>query len=125
MRSRSFLFTIVAMSLLTGLALAADVSGKWVYSMPTRDGGTREGSLTLKAGGATVTGSVTGMRGNIQEITNGKIDGDTLTFDVKAQFQDNTVVMHYKGVVAGGEIKFSVQREGADRAREFTAKRAK
>jgi hypothetical protein len=65
------------------------------------------------------------MRGNEQPISNGKVDGDNVSFDVKVQFQDNTFVMHYKGVASGDEIKFSVKREGGDQTREFTAKRAK
>jgi hypothetical protein len=125
MRKRTVLFAILAMALLTGFALAADVSGKWVAQMPGRDGGTREVPMTFKADGAKLTGTVAGMGGET-EITDGKVDGDKISFTVKREFNGNSFVMTYKGVVAGDEIKFSVLREGGDQpAREFSAKRAK
>ena len=58
-------------------------------------------------------------------ITDGKVDGDTVTFSVTREMGGNTVKQNYTGKVAGDEIKFSVVREGGQgQAREFTAKRS-
>ena len=38
--------------------------------------------------------------------------------------EDMKIRVEYKGKIAGDEIKFTVQREGADQTREFTAKRS-
>jgi len=104
--------------------LAADVDGKWVASVPGRDGQTREVTYNLKADGDKLTGTVSGMRGDM-EITDGKIDGDKISFKTKIEFSGNSVVMNYQGVVSGDELKLTQMREGRDQSREFTAKRAK
>lgn len=113
-------------------AFAADVSGKWTAEMPARGGGNGGGrggqamtqTITLKADGDTLTGSISGRMGETQ-ISNGKIDGDTVKFDVVREFNGNSMTMHYTGAISGDQINFKVQREGGDApAREFTAKRA-
>jgi hypothetical protein len=112
--------------LLAGLAMAADVTGKWTASAPGRGGQTREVTYDLKAEGNTLTGTMTGFRGQDLTITDGKIDGDNISFKTKMEFNGNEMIMNYKGVVSGDEIKFTQEREGGSgRAREFTAKRAK
>jgi hypothetical protein len=102
-------------------AFAADVTGKWSAEVPGRDGQTRTQTFNLKADGDKLTGTVSGMGGE-REITNGKVSGDTITFDVKFEAQGNSRTMNYTGKVSGGEIKFNVT--GGQRNREFTAKRA-
>jgi hypothetical protein len=124
MRIRTILPGAIVFLILTALAMAADVTGKWTYQMPTRDGGTRDASMTLKQDGSNLTGSVSGFRGQEQPISDGKVDGNNVAFNVKVQFQENSFVMHYKGVASDDEIKFTVEREGGQ-AREFTAKRAR
>ena len=45
---------------------------------------------------------------------------------MKRTMGDNTMVMSYKGTVAGDEIKFTMSVEGADRPpRDFVANRVK
>lgn len=116
---------IVAM-LLAGIAMAADVTGKWVATVAGRDGQTREVVYNLKADGDKLTGTTTGFRGQEMQLSDGKIDGDNISFVTRAEFNGNTMVMNYKGKISGDEIKFTQQREGSDQPpREFTAKRAK
>jgi hypothetical protein len=106
-------------------AMAANASGKWVAQVPGRDGQTREQTFNLKAEGDKLTGTVSGRQGDVA-ITDGKVKGDEVSFDVTMKFQDRDVKMTYKGKVEGDEIKFTRQREGSDRpAAAFTAKRAK
>lgn len=107
------------------MSFAADVTGKWVASVPGRDGQTRDIAYNLKADGDKLTGTTTGFQGREIELSDGKIDGDNISFKTKIEFNGNTMVMVYKGVVSGDEIKFTQQREGAEQSRQFTAKRAK
>lgn len=110
--------------LLTLTALAADVTGKWTAEMPGRGGQTREATFTFKVDGGTLTGTVGGMRGE-RPISDGKIEGDQISFTQTLEFNGNTIKLLYKGTVAGDQIKFTRTREGGQgRTREFTAKRA-
>jgi hypothetical protein len=117
----SLCFVFAALS----MAWAADVTGKWVAQVPGRDGQTRETTFNLKAEGEKLTGTVSGMRGD-NEITDGKISGDEISFAVKLSIQGNEITLLYKGKVAGDEIKFTRSRQGGEQpGLEFTAKRAK
>ena len=123
-RSVLFLSACVVLMMAT-LALAADVSGKWVAQVPGRGGQTRETTFNFKAEGAKLTGTVSGMQGD-NPISDGKIAGDEISFSVKVSFNGNDVTLLYKGKVSGDEIKFVRTREGGNNpGQEFTAKRAK
>jgi hypothetical protein len=106
-------------------AAGADVSGKWTASVPGRNGQTRDQTFTFKADGETLTGSVSGMQGAEIPISDGKIAGSNISFNVTMNFQGNEVKLKYEGAVAGDEIKFTRSREGSDQKQEFTAKRVK
>jgi hypothetical protein len=116
-------FRLVLLSCALALAaFAADVTGKWTYEMQGRNGA-MTGTLNLKADGGNLTGTVSG-RGGDTEISDGKIDGDAVSFTVVREFNGNKVTMKYTGTVSGEGIKFKVVSEGTDRpAREFTAKK--
>jgi hypothetical protein len=120
MKIRLFMLSCV----LAVAAYAADATGKWTAEVPGRGGNTMTTNITLKADGSNLTGSVSGRNGDTA-IANGKVDGDTVTFDVTRETQNGAMTMHYTGKVAGDEIKFKVERQGGEgQAREFTAKRA-
>jgi hypothetical protein len=119
------LTVVCALLLMTGLAMAADVTGKWVAQVPGRGGETREVVYNLKSSGGTLTGTTTGMGGQEVQLSDGKIDGDNISFSIKMERNGNAMVMLYKGKVSGDEIKFTQQREGSENVREFAAKRAK
>ena len=82
-------------------------------------------TFNLKADRSTLTGTMSTMRGE-QEISNGKIDGDNISFNVVFNMQGNEMKMVYKGKVEGDQIKFSRERDGGGggRKQEFVAKRA-
>jgi len=112
------------LSLLAFAAWAADVTGKWTAQVPGRGGQTREATFNLKADGNTLTGTVSGPRGEA-EISDGKIDGDHISFTQTLEFGGNTVKLIYQGTVSGDEIKFTRTREGGDGpGQQFVAKRA-
>jgi hypothetical protein len=117
-------FPIAAMAILLAMtAAAADVAGKWVGNMPTRDGQTRETTFELKASGDKLSGTMSGPQGAI-DIQDGKISGGDISFKVSFDAGGNTIVILFTGTVSGGEIKFTRKREGADQSQQFTAKKA-
>jgi len=98
---------VVALVALFALTLsAADVTGKY-KTVTTTPQGTREGTLTLKADGEKLTGSVSGRAGDT-EIAEGKVSGDDVSFVVVRNFGGNEMKMKYTGKLAGKEIKFQV-----------------
>ena len=60
------------------------------------------------------------------EILDGKVENDILTFYVWTG-RDRPVKAHYKGMLSGDEIKFTVTGGSSEQGapKEFTAKRAK
>ncbi len=122
----SLLVAGLALALITVVqAAGADVSGKWTAQVPGRNGQTREQTFTFKADGEKLTGSVSGMQGNQMDISDGKISGNDISFNVTMNFNGNEMKMSYKGTVSGDEIKMTRSREGSDQKQEFTAKRDK
>lgn len=111
------LFLLAAFS-----AVAADVNGKWVSEMKTRDGQVRTSTFEFKADGEKLTGTVSGARGSA-EISEGKISGDDISFVVARKFQDREFRMQYKGKVTGDEIHFEVNF-GGEQTFKVTAKKA-
>jgi hypothetical protein len=107
---------------------AADVTGKWTAEMQGRNGNTMTMTMNLKADGDKLTGTVSGGRGGEAEISDGKIDGDNISFKVVREFNGNQMTSVYKGKVDGDTIHFSMTMEGGPmgggHAREFDAKRA-
>lgn len=115
---------LAVLSLLVSVAVfAADVNGKWVAQMQGRGGQTMEMTFNFTASGDSLTGTITTQRGE-SKISDGKINGDEISFTQEVEFNGNQMKFLYKGKVAGEEIKFTRQREGGDRTQEFTAKKA-
>ena len=105
------------------VAAAADVSGTYKAEMNTQRG-PQNLTITLKADGGSLTGTLANARGEVP-ISDGKVDGNNISFNVVRKFQDNEVTMKYKGVVDGDTIKFTqtVNFNGNERTQEFTAKK--
>jgi hypothetical protein len=122
---KRILFLLALTGLIAGLALAADISGKWTAQVPGRDGTPREQIFNFKVEGDKLTGTLAGGQGGDAPISEGKVSGDNISFVVVREFNGNTMKFTYTGVVAGDEIK--MKREGGQggQAREFVAKRAK
>jgi len=81
-------------------------------------------TMMLKADGDKLTGTVSGMQGRENPISDGKVKGDEISFTVSAETPNGTMKTNYTGKLSGDELKMKGQREGADRTQEFTAKRA-
>jgi hypothetical protein len=107
MTLRKFLMAAMVVCMMTVVAVAASIDGKWTGEMQTPNG-TRPVTFTFTADGTTLNGSTTGRNGEVK-ITNGKIDGDNVSFDVVREMNGNTMTTHYTGTVSGGELKLKVQ----------------
>jgi hypothetical protein len=111
------LFVTTLLLVVAFVAVAADVTGKWTYQQPGRGGGDPVPvTITLKADGAKLTGTVPGFgrggaAGTPSEITNGKVDGDKIYFEVKRAGRDGSeTVTKYEGTVSGDDLKLTVTR---------------
>jgi hypothetical protein len=113
---------LVGFALAALAALGANVDGKWVYEMQGRDGQKMERSMTLKAEGDKLTGTMAGRQGD-RPIENGTIKGDEFSFDMTMNMGGESRKMTYKGKVVGDELKLTIDTPGGPR--EITAKRAK
>jgi hypothetical protein len=130
--TKKLLFVTTILLVVAIAAFAADVSGKWTYEQPGRGGGPgRPVTITLKQDGSKLTGSVPGMgRGDNPppptEITNGRVEGDKVSFEVVREFNGNKMVSKYEGTVSGDEMKLKVTRDTQNGpvTNDVTAKRS-
>src|SRR5665213_3621343 len=94
-------------ALSTVMALAADVTGTWKgEANPNGKGGPP--TFTLKQDGSSLTGTTAG-RGGDTAISNGKVDGDKVYFEVTREMGGNSVTTKYKGTVEGATMKLSME----------------
>ena len=119
---------VVAAGLATFSLLAGDVTGKWTAEMQGPNGNTRTVTMNLKADGSKLTGTVSGGRGGDAEISDGKVDGNDISFSVVREFNGNKMTSNYKGKVDGDVIHFNIKMEGGPMGnmpeRQFDAKKA-
>jgi hypothetical protein len=113
---------LLVFSLLAIAVFAADVSGKWTADVQGRGGNSITVTFNLKADGNNLTGTVSGPRGETN-ISNGKVDGDNVSFDLVREFNGNTMTSHYTGTLTGDTLNLKVQGPRGN-TRELSAKRA-
>jgi hypothetical protein len=101
-------------------ALAADFNGKWSGEVQGRNG-MQTVTFDFHVDGATLTGKITTPRGET-DITDGKVDGDNISFTQKLSFNGNDITINYTGKADGDTIKFTRQA-GERPAVDFVAKR--
>jgi hypothetical protein len=123
MNYRKLLATAAALALLPLAALAADISGTWTTSFDSQVG-VQSYTYTFVVKGTAVTGTFKSANGE-GAITEGKLEGDKLTFVENMNYQGQALKITYSGtVVSADEIKFS-RDVGGQGGETFTAKRAK
>jgi hypothetical protein len=106
-------------------ALAADISGNW---KATAEGpnGSMQRTFTFKVDGNKVTGETTSSMLGKSAITDGKVEGDTVTFSITADLGGNQMKIDYKGKIAADEIKLtSTSSANGGQSIEWVAKRDK
>jgi len=119
--SRFLLFAVLALLVATP-AFSADITGTWTASFDTQVG-VQNYTYTFKVEGNKLTGRAKSQNGDT-EITEGKVDGDTVTFVENLNYQGMPLRIAYTGKISGDEIKLT--RKVADVAtEELVAKRSK
>jgi len=120
---------------------AADVTGKWVAQVTGQNGNQQQVTFNLKADGNTLTGTVTGGGGGgrggrrggggggnaqAREISDGKIDGDNVSFSVKTEANGQTRVTTYTGTISGDTLQLKQSRQGRNgtQTADLSAKRS-
>jgi hypothetical protein len=116
MRNRLLCCVALLGGLVSLMAAATDVSGKWKAEFTTPDGTPRVNIFTFKVDDGKLTGTVAGSQDETP-IADGKIAGDEISFSAERPFGS----FAYKGKVSGNEIKFQVTFN--DQTFEMTAKR--
>ncbi len=130
--TKKLFFVVTILLVVAFAAMAADVTGKWVYEQAGRGGNPTKVTLNLKANGSTLTGSMVrpGRGGGDpmeSPISEGKVDGDNISFKVAMQMGGNSMTSEYSGTVSGNELKLKISRPGRDGSpmvTEATAKRS-
>jgi hypothetical protein len=90
---------------------ASAIDGKWSGSVDF-GGNAVEVGFTFKSEGATLTGTTTGPDGMETKISNGKLDGNKVSFDVTVDFGGTPLKIDYKGEVAGDDLKLTLDFAG-------------
>lgn len=106
------LFTLALLCL--AAAYAADAGGKWTATFNTQVG-EQKYAWDLTVSGSKLTGKYTSSNGN-GEITDGKVDGNQLSWVENLDFQGMPLRIQYKATLSGDELKIS--RNVADIATE-------
>jgi hypothetical protein len=90
------LFALVCLALVcVATGKAAGASGKWTATFNTQVG-EQKYTWDLTVAGSKLTGKYTSSNGN-GEITDGKIEGDQLSWIENLNFQDMPLRIEYKG----------------------------
>jgi hypothetical protein len=103
-------------------ASAADLSGTWKAAIETPNG-SFDTTFKFKVDGNKLTGTVNNQFGGEQAISEGKVEGENVSFEIAGSFNGNDFKLNYKGKLVGEELKFTVEITGMDRTFEMTAKR--
>jgi len=109
MRTKMLVMAVVVLSFMLVTAWGADITGKWKGSMDMM-GQSMELGFIFKADGSTLTGTSIGPQGNETPISDGKIDGDDISFAVKITGQMEMTI-NYKGKISGDEIKLTMEMD--------------
>jgi hypothetical protein len=103
---------------MAAMAVAADVTGKWVGNVETPNG-PLELTYELKAEGEVLSGTVASAMGSLP-LTKGKVAGDVLTYEVT--IEGATIVHEARVNAAGDEI--TVKATGEWGTSEYVVKKA-
>jgi hypothetical protein len=116
--------TVTAMILfLAALAWTASLSGDWKGSFDFQ-GNSLSVVMHLTAKDAALTGTIDGLPMPARDIKDGKIDGDTVTFWIEADYEGAIYKVVFKGKVNGDEIHFQFGTEDGSWGADMVVKRA-
>ena len=116
---------LLAIGLFAVAAVAAEVSGKWVAEITGPSGSMSERIFTFKVSASKLTGTVINQSvdincavpsetlktqmGTPQEISEGKVSGNDISFTIISQMIGSEIRTVYRGKISGNEIKFTAE----------------
>lgn len=121
-------YLMILGGMLSGLAFADAVDGKWECKVKGADGVERPLVVTLKSeGGMEMSGFVNGMNGQPDiPITEAMNHGEQVMWSSVRQIQKDKVQFDYKGSISGDEMKIEITRnDGKGAPMSCTAKKVK
>jgi len=125
MRMKVWILLLCFAALPIAALAQGSVDGKWAGEAPGGRG-PQPVTLTLKADGGKLTGSVAGGRGGENPIEEGTIANGMLKFKTKQMGRGGEVILDWSGTLKGDEIAFTRMAEGGQgQPMEFTLKRQK
>jgi len=119
--TRAVVFAVLAG--VASLALGADAGGTWTATFDTQVG-KQSYTYVFQVKGATLTGTAKGSLITDSVLSDGKIDGNKISFVEKGSYMGMALTFNYTGELKGDEIHFKRELMGFP-AEEFDAKRSK
>jgi len=101
------------------LIFAADISGTWKSEAPAGGKG-GPSTFVFKVDGSTLTGTMEGGRGGPVNLSDGKVDGDNISFSVTRDFQGQSMTTKYTGKVTSDGITLSYEGRQGTREMKLT-----
>ena len=104
-------------------SFGADVTGTWKGSAETENGKI-ERIFHFKQDGTKLTGDTVSEMIGKSVIEDGKVEGDAISFTIKANFQGNEMKLNYNGTVSGDEMRLHVETsDGGGFSVDYVAKK--
>jgi hypothetical protein len=121
---RTFVASAVLVLALLAVVHAADVTGKWTAKFMTQVG-EQEYTYEFVQKGTTLTGTATGSLTGKTVISDGKVEGDKISFIENAMYMDMPLRFEYTGTVTSND-EIQMSRKLMDfEAEMLVAKRSK
>lgn len=104
-------------------SFAADVTGTWKGTAETENGKI-ERIFHFTQDGTKLTGDTVSEMIGKSTIEDGKVEGDAISFTIKANFQGSEIKLNYQGTVSGDEMKLHVETsDGGGFSVDYVAKK--
>ncbi|MBI4481188.1 MAG: hypothetical protein HY651_14315 [Acidobacteria bacterium] len=104
MKHKSAIFIVVILAASWAMAQGVDLSGAWKAKTVSARGSSEQ-TITFKQTGESFTGEMVNSAGVKETITDGKVSGNAIEFNVeRKQASGEVSKVAYKGTVNGDEI---------------------
>lgn len=92
----TLLRTVILFALISAPAMAADISGKWIFQVDT-DAGSGSPTFVFKQAGEKISGTYSGLFGTAELA--GTVKGEDIEFSFEAGTADQKAKITYKGKI--------------------------